>query len=1069
MPSLLPYAHGWRQALRRRTPFSALRTCPATPPEEAASTKTEEAKRQTFERSAAELASLMPKWQARWEAAHHKRPQLPPGDDSPSSKAKAKAYVLPMFPYPSGELHLGHLRVYTISDVLARFKRMQGCKVTHPIGWDAFGLPAENAAMARGIHPEKWTLHNIQTMKTQMATMGGKWDWDKEFRTCDPDFYKHTQRIFLMLHERGLAYQAESLVNYDPVDMTVLANEQVDANGCSWRSGAKVEKKMLKQWFLRIKAFQQELLRDLDALAENGNWPERVLTMQRNWLGRSEGMKLWFQVNAIHYGLQPTDIEVFTTRPDTLFGVQYLALSLKHPFVQLISQSDPDLRAFLDRAQTLPPDSKEGYRLRGVEAMNPVSKLSPTPDPSIPVYVAPYVLDDYGSGAVMGVPGHDARDHAFWRANTNHLPIMQVITSDPGTVPEPLLAGSDNDTPMLSTGFIASNISLVTSKAFPCGGLPSDEAAAELVKCMDHNSIWNEKTENWRLRDWLISRQRYWGTPIPIIHCSSCGPVPVPLEDLPVRLPNLPDESFQGNAGNPLANDPEWKKTACPKCGSAAERETDTMDTFMDSSWYFFRFLDPKRADSPIRPREANNGMQVDVYIGGVEHAILHLLYARFISKFLATTPLWPNGATVHGEPFKKLITQGMVHGKTYSDPETGRFLRPTEVDTSNPKAPIIKATGVTPNISFEKMSKSKYNGVNPVTTIQKYGADVTRAHLLFQAAVSDVLEWDEEPITGVQRWLIRVLRLSTGFFISPQTEKTFKPPHNFDANFIDLLSGFRNMGVLKKAPNARPGAYKTPEEELLAALKPEETDLWAKVQETIASVTKSYSETCSLNTVISDLMGLTNAIWDVGETSVTSIYLRYVAVLHLLRMLAPVAPAVAEEGWQNLISKTSVRIRTNTEHPFRYEGKPGVFAFGFPKAEEDILAKLRLTNQCVFMVDGKKKFETAIRKPPAHLGTVGEVGEVERYVLKVLAETEAGKEWFGDEGKLWKVAREMRERGGEENRMGEDVDIMEDEAFELIPRGWRVKIVGRGKLVNVFSPKKAKTPEEKPAAGVEI
>ncbi|KAF2786111.1 leucyl-tRNA synthetase [Melanomma pulvis-pyrius CBS 109.77] len=939
-----------------------------------------------------------------------------------------------MFPYPSGTLHLGHLRVYTISDVLARFKHMQGYHVLHPIGWDAFGLPAENAAIERGVHPEKWTLHNIQAMKAQMMAMGGQWDWDRELRTCDPDFYQHTQRIFLMLHERGLAYQAESMVNYDPVDKTVLANEQVDAKGCSWRSGAKVQKIMLKQWFLKIKEFQEPLLKDLDALAENGSWPERVLAMQRNWLGRSEGTELCFDIQTEHPEAKVKPVEVFTTRADTLFGVQYIALSLNHPIVQEIAKQDEALGAFLQRAPDFPPDSREGYLLPNVTARNPVSTIlngNGVSEP-LPVYVAPYVLDDYGSGAVMGVPGHDTRDHAFWRANAPNSTIKVVITAKANHTPRPLIAGAKNDKPMVRKGFVAANIN-------GFAGLPSDQAVEEIVTRLQQSGQPIEKTENWRLRDWLISRQRYWGTPIPIIHCNSCGPVPVPDDDLPVELPNLPDRYFQGKTGNPLAEDVKWKKTLCPKCGSSAERETDTMDTFMDSSWYFFKFLTPKDK-SPFGSAEVDHGMPVDLYVGGVEHAILHLLYARFISKFLSTTPLWQQGRLVQGEPFKKLITQGMVHGKTYSDPDTGRFLNPAEVDKTNPSAPVIISSGLAPKVSFEKMSKSKYNGVDPGKTIALYGADVTRAHMLFQAPVSDILEWDETSITGVQRWLARVLEISNAPFFPPHLPKTFKPPNDLDQPLIHILASLRHSGALKPATptHGKPSPFETAEEELISCLKLPEQKLWLKTQETIASVHKSYSETYSLNTIVSDLMSLTNTIEAAPHSSAVTPHLAWHATAHLLRMLAPIAPAVAEEGWETLHKRTSGPIAENPKHHplLRHNGGPSIFAWGFPSADPDSIRLLDTTMTCVFQVDGKRKFEVEIwKKPPSVTGET----ETRRWVLDQVAETERGREWLErGEGKLWKISGVA--------------DPHPD--YIHVPESWQVVAASGGRILNVVSPR---------------
>ncbi|KAJ4403040.1 hypothetical protein N0V91_006786 [Didymella pomorum] len=968
-------------------------------------------------RAAAEikLVDLTGKWQPHWDKLvkqeeEAQRKQLAP--------TKGKAYVLPMFPYPSGTLHLGHLRVYTISDVLARFKRMQGHHVLHPIGWDAFGLPAENAAIERGVHPEKWTLQNIDAMKAQMMVMGGRWDWDAEIRTCDPDFYKHTQRIFLMLHERGLAYQAESLVNYDPVDKTVLANEQVDANGCSWRSGAKVEKVMLKQWFLKIKEFQEPLLKDLDALAEGGRWPEKVLSMQKNWIGKSEGTKLWFDVEANSGDMQFDPIDVFTTRADTLFGVQYVALSLSHPIVQRLAADDESLQAFIARAKDLPLDTKEGYRLPNVIARNPLAQVTGTGDSTIPIYVAPYVLDDYGSGAVMGVPGHDTRDHSFWRTNAGGEPIKVVITEKAGNPASQLLPDRTDDQAMTARGFLAADIPEFAN-------MPSKKAVKLMVKKLQEAGKRAEQTANWRLRDWLISRQRYWGTPIPIVHCQTCGPVPVPAQDLPVELPNLPDSFFEGRAGNPLEQDEEWKKTSCPKCGSAAERETDTMDTFMDSSWYFFRFLDPENTSQIVAPAKADQGMPVDLYVGGVEHAILHLLYARFISKFLASTPVWPAGHLVNGEPFKHLITQGMVHGKTFTDPSNGRFLKPDEVETTS-GTPLIKATGQPPAVSFEKMSKSKYNGVDPGLTIAQYGADATRAHMLFQAPVTDVLEWDEQKISGVQRWLSRVIRLSGAFWWPDQELEIFRGTKDIDADLQTIVNAYRWRGRQKRNQI-------TNLPDLIAAVKIEEAKLWTKTQETISSVTTSYSQTFALNTVVSDLMTLTNLIWDTPHASELTAWLKWHSYVHLLRMLAPIAPGVAEEAWHNL-SASTLHPSLATQLP------PSVFSAGFPQADEEIIPHLNPFVTCVVQVDGKRKFEVTIEKNQMTRphGTLIQQGEG---IVSKIADTPEGKAWLDkDAGKLWALS------ATKEPHL----------AHPDMPRDFEVRVVGT-KLVNFVSPKPRK------------
>ncbi|USP80615.1 uncharacterized protein yc1106_07889 [Curvularia clavata] len=928
------------------------------------------------------LEELTAKWQSRWDELSSQWHQLRTSD-------RGNAYVLPMFPYPSGTLHLGHLRVYTISDVLARFKHMQGYKVLHPIGWDAFGLPAENAAIERGVHPEKWTLQNIEAMKTQMKEMGGRWDWDA--------------RIFLMLHERGLAYQAESLVNYDPVDKTVLANEQVDANGCSWRSGAKVDKVMLKQWFLKIKEFQEPLLKDLDALARNERWPEKVLAMQRNWIGKSEGAKLWFDIVSTDGDMCFEPVDVFTTRADTLFGVQYIALSLRHPIVQELAASDESLRAFIERAKDLPPDTKEGFLLQSIVAKNPLAHINGATGPTVPVYVAPYVLDDYGSGAVMGVPGHDTRDHAFWRTNVGDEPIRVVVATEKGTLPLPLVPRSGQDVPITEKGFVAADIERF-------GGMTSKQAAREVVQAILSTGKQAQITANWRLRDWLISRQRYWGAPIPIIHCDSCGAVPVPDKDLPVQLPNLPDSFFEGRKGNPLEDDEAWKNTTCPKCGSAAERETDTMDTFMDSSWYFFRFLDPKNTDALVDPVKANSGMPVDLYVGGVEHAILHLLYARFISKFLATTPTWPKGYLTNGEPFTRLITQGMVHGETFTDPVNGRFLRPDEVDLTNPSKPLIKATGQTPNVSYEKMSKSKYNGVDPGATIAKYGADATRAHMLFQAPVSDVLEYDEKKITGVQRWLHRVIKLSSASWLPDDDLESFVVPTNIDETLLRILQKLPGTNSPETASR----------ESLVSVLKSEEARLWIKTQQTIASVTESYSQTYSLNTIISDLMTLTNTIWDAPHASTITPYLKWYSIAHLVRMMAPIAPGVAEEAWYLL--------NTCTESQENDKNIPTIFATGFPTADLAVIPLLTTTRKCVVQVDGKRKFEADIPKLPSAINPKDNKAVAE-FVLSELVKTEEGKEWFDREtGKIWKASASNEASGDFDGR---------------VPEGWKNSLPG--------------------------
>ncbi|PHH84683.1 hypothetical protein CDD83_1547 [Cordyceps sp. RAO-2017] len=616
-----------------------------------------------------------------------------------------------MFPYPSGTLHLGHLRVYTIADVVARYHRLKGENVLLPMGWDAFGLPAENAALERGVRPDEWTASNIAKMKQQLELMNGSWNWSRELATCDPEFYKHTQKLFLMLYERGLAYQAEAEVNYDPVDKTVLANEQVDAHGCSWRSGAKVEKRMLKQWFFRISHFRDALLDHLECLARDGAWPERVIAQQKNWLGKSTGASIKFPLMSFGADVGAA-IDIFTTRPETLFGVQYIALAASHPVVARLAESDAELQAFLDTLPGLPPDSKVGYLLPQLRAVNPLAYHDDTPDAtkaSLPIYIAPYVLGDYGEGAVMGVPGHDLRDHSFWRTHQKDQPVRIVLAAseDEATM------AIDNE-PFLQTG-------VMTSHSGPFKGKSSAEAGETILRMLEAADL-AKPAEKWRLRDWLISRQRYWGAPIPIVHCEACGPVAVPDDQLPIKLPRVDQHWAEGKAGNALESSADFVDTECPQCGGAARRDTDTMDTFVDSSWYYARFADPHNADRLVSP-EAAKDLPVDIYIGGVEHAILHLLYARFIYKFLATTPVLAQHSNECPEPFRRLITQGMVHGKTFVDPDNGKFLQPGEVDASDPASPKVAATGRAAVVAFEKMSKSKHNGVDPTDCIAKYRA----------------------------------------------------------------------------------------------------------------------------------------------------------------------------------------------------------------------------------------------------------------------------------------------------------------------------------------------------------
>ncbi|KAL7271003.1 Leucyl-tRNA synthetase, mitochondrial [Rhizina undulata] len=810
--------------------------------------------------------------------------------DAISAGEKDKFYILSMFPYPSGTLHMGHLRVYTISDVLSRFRRMQGYDVIHPMGWDAFGLPAENAAIERGVDAKVWTEQNIKAMKEQFGAMGVGFDWERELTTCSPDYYTHTQRLFLLLHKHGLAYRSSSLVNWDPVDQTVLANEQVSPSGHSWRSGAIVEKKMLKQWFFKITEFQESLLDDLDSLQDL--WPERVKAMQRNWIGKSEGAKVRFPV--VVDGEGDSVVEVFTTRVDTLFGVQYLALAGSHPLVINAAEKDPELKSFLEEIKNTNGNGgeeklKRGYMLHGIKAKNP---LNPR-DEDLPVFVAEYVLEGYGEGAVMGVPGHDTRDHVFWKENCIGKRVATVIRSESksNTEPEGILTAPG----------------ILTESCGEFAGMSSSQAQQEIIKKLSAAGGWAERTTQWRLRDWLVSRQRYWGTPIPMVHCGSCGVVPVKEKDLPVKLPE--NVAIRGKGGSPLESIKEWVETSCPECGGPAKRDTDTMDTFVDSSWYFMRFIDPKNPKALFNPQLADRFLPVDIYIGGVEHAILHLLYSRFISKFLHSIGHWHS--TNNAEPFKRLITQGMVHGKTYTQPATGRFLKPDEVHIENGEV-RIKADGQKPNVSFEKMSKSKYNGVDPGDCIARHGADAVRAHVLFQAPVSEVLEWEEERIVGIQRWFGRVWRV------------------------VDEVKGISSETV-NKDPEIR---------------TKEEKRIWKEVNVTVKDVTAQLQDGGGLNTVISTLTKITNALTSLPtEESVVGMGVRYHAVSRLLRMMAPISPGFAEECWERL----------HADLP-GFEGSR-VLEQAWPVVDEKAVKAMDDVLNCAVQVNGKVRFVIEVQR----------------------------------------------------------------------------------------------------------
>ena len=682
--------------------------------------------------------------EARWQAAWAASPGYAAREDDP----RPKYYVLEMFPYPSGRIHMGHVRNYTIGDVIARYKRARGFNVLHPMGWDAFGLPAENAAMEKKVHPKAWTLDNIATMRAQMKTMGLFIHWDRELATCLPDYYREQQKLFLAFHRRGLVYRRKSWVNWDPVDLTVLANEQV-IDGRGWRSGAPVERRELSQWFFRITQYNDELLTALDGLER---WPEKVRTMQRNWIGRSEGARVfWPLVDRDGRG-RADHLEVFTTRPDTLFGASFCALSPGHPLTRELAAKDAGLAAFVRQCEalgtseaTIETAEKLGYDT-GLRAVHPFD-----PARSVPVLVANFVLMEYGTGAIFGCPAHDQRDLDF--ARKYGLPVIPVVAPRDqapearaafvAALAEQETTAFDGDGVAINSGFL--------------DGLSVAAAIRRAIERLEADGT-GQGTVQWRLRDWGVSRQRYWGCPIPFVHCPACGVVPVPEEQLPVALPE--DVSFE-RPGNPLDHHPTWKHTSCPACGGKATRDTDTMDTFVDSSWYFARFTSP-RAGEPFSRAAAEKWLPVDQYIGGIEHAILHLLYSRFFTRALRDC-----GYLDIAEPFAGLFTQGMICHETYRDAE-GQWLTPQEIRREGERVTTPDGRPVTVG-RVEKMSKSKKNVVDPEGIIALYGADTARWFMLSDSPPDREMEWTAAGIEGAWRFVNRLWRLvSEGGRLAP-------------------------------------------------------------------------------------------------------------------------------------------------------------------------------------------------------------------------------------------------------------------------------------------------------------
>ena len=755
--------------------------------------------------------------EARWQAEWNKRGCFVATENS----GKKKYYVLEMFPYPSGRIHVGHVRNYTLGDVVARYRKAQGFNVIHPMGWDAFGLPAENAAMERGAHPAEWTYGNIAAMRDQLKAMGLSLDWNREVATCHPEYYRHQQKIFIEFYKKGLAYRKESVVNWDPVDNTVLANEQV-IDGKGWRTGAPVERRKLNQWFLKITAYADDLI---DGLKTLERWPEKVRTMQENWIGKSQGLQFSFDIDG-----SDEQIEVFTTRPDTLFGASFVAIAPDHPLSQKLGTGRDGYDAFIQACRAggtseaaIEQAEKIGFDT-GARVKHPL-----IPGQTLPVYIANFILMDYGTGAIFGCPAHDQRDFDF--ATKYNLPIVQVVAPvDSAAV----------DLPYTEDG------TLINSDVL--NGMTIDAAKATIIARMEKEGRGKGITQ-YRLRDWGVSRQRYWGCPIPMIHCDSCGIVPVPEDQLPVRLPD--DVTFD-KPGNPLEHHPSWKNCTCPTCGKDARRETDTFDTFMDSSWYFARFCDPRNQGAAFDKDKVQYWLPVDQYIGGVEHAVLHLLYSRFFTRALRDC-----GYLNFDEPFAGLFTQGMVTHATYRD-ENGKWLFPTEV-TPGPNGGFIHAETRAPVTQgrIEKMSKSKKNVIDPDDIMKTYGADAARIFILSDSPPERDIEWTVSGIEGASKFVQRFWRMVT------------------DA--LPLNNG------------ARPDHF----DDAALALR-------AQAHKTLHDVAADI-EAFHMNKAVARLRELFNAV----EKYPTPDWARAEAIEFLIRGFNPMMPHITEELWAQLGHKT--------------------------------------------------------------------------------------------------------------------------------------------------------------------
>ncbi len=818
--------------------------------------------------------------EARWQKVWDEKKVFETDNDDP----REKYYVLEMFPYPSGRLHMGHVRNYSMGDVVARFKRARGYNVLHPMGWDAFGMPAENAAAEKKVHPKGWTYDNIAAMRGQLKTIGLSFDWSREFATCDEDYYAQQQALFLDFLEAGLVYRKNAKVNWDPVDMTVLANEQV-IDGKGWRSGAVVEQKDLTQWFFKISDHSEELLEAIDTLTD---WPEKVRLMQKNWIGKSVGLKVNFEFTETAPTGDET-LEIFTTRPDTLYGASFMGLSPDHPITQKLAETNTELQDFIAEcrrigttAEAIETAEKLGFDT-GLRVKHPL-------DPSweLPVYVANFILMDYGTGAIFACPAHDQRDLDF--AHKYKLPVKAVVLPE-GEDPETFDVGTEAYT---GEGSIFNSDFMNGMSIEDAKNAVSDKLEAQAVKGEQQA----HRETNYRLRDWGISRQRYWGCPIPVIHCDDCGVQPAPKESLPIVLPE--DVTFD-RPGNPLDRHPTWRNVKCPCCGKDAQRETDTMDTFVDSSWYFARFTDPKNSN-PTDPKVASEWLPVDQYIGGVEHAILHLLYSRFFARAMQIT----KHLDVK-EPFKGLFTQGMVNHETYKDAD-GKWVTPAEINiisTEGDRKALHAETGAPISIgSIEKMSKSKKNVVDPTDIIDTYGADTARLFVLSDSPPERDIIWTEDGVIGAWRHVQRVWRIVNE--VAEKTEANIAKP----SEFSDEATALRRVS-----------------------------------HKTLAAITKDF-DGLGFNRAVARLYEFTNAISKALQADLSKPDMAFAlreAVGFILQLMEPITPHLSEECWAML-------------------GNEGlVSTSNWPALDENLLVENTVT--LPIQINGKKKGEISVAR----------------------------------------------------------------------------------------------------------